>query len=400
MLVALVVSAVVMSGAVTLLMNQQRSFQSGASDRGMQETARVALQEITGNLRMAGFGVDPPLAFDFGFADNIPMVQAPRVAGVNVRMSPSYKCVTPVSCRDSAAGPDEIVFYSRDPAFGHAIASVGGTSTITMAGPLNVPLYQGQVLQAMCYGGTMVWAYVTVGAYVATSAAATIAVSLAPNPGSALDFPTQNGTLADPCFNTGTARLFKVDRYRYYIDNRDSAGNPAAYEAPASRPFLMLDQGLTDQNGLAIATAIAPDVEDLQFAYQYPLAPITLVGAPPGTAAGTAIPAGAGGIDLAPAGGAPGYGTPLNDPSRLNQHPANIRAVQVSIVVRSDVADATIPDQTVPAAGNRPGFQGLANFRRLVFQTTTAVQNLGSLAPYYPSYSANAGADQLNLGGG
>ena len=400
MMVALAVSAVVMAGAVTLLVNQQRAFQSGAADRGMQETARAALQEITGNLRMAGFGVDPPLAFDFGFTDNIPMLQAPRISGTNVRINPGYgSCANPVSCRDSATGPDEIVFYSRDPAFGHAIQAVGGTSSISMAGPLNVPLYAGQVLQAMCYGGSMLWAYVTVGAYVAPSQAPTIAVPLAN--GSGLDFPFQNQTLSDGCFGAGNAWVFKVDRYRYYVDAFDQNGNSLGwgYQSP-NRPYLMLDQGLKDQNGVAIRSVIAGDVEDLQFAYEYPAAPITLVGAPPGTAVGTVIPAGAGGIDLAPAAGAPGYGTPATDPSRLDQHPANIRAVVVSVVVRTANADITVGDQTIPAAGNRPDVAGLRGYRRMLFQTSAALRNMDARAPYYPTYSASNGADQLNVGGG
>ncbi len=399
LMVGLTVSAVVMLGAVTLLLNQQRVFQTGAADRGMQETARVALEEITGNLRMAGFGVDPALAFDFGFTDNVPMLQAPRISGTNVRINPGYLCGNPVACRDSAAGPDEIVFYTRDPAFGHAIQAVGGTSTVTMAGPLNVPLYAGQVLQAMCYGGSMLWAYVTVGAYVPPSQGASVAVPLAP--GSGLDFPFQNQTLADGCFSAGTAWVFKVDRYRYYLDTFDQNGGSLGYgyQSP-SRPYLMLDQGLTDQNGVAIRTAIAGDVEDLQFAYEYPSAPIGLVGAPPGTAAGTGIPAGAGGIVLAPAAGAPGYGTPAVDPSRLDQHPANIRAVQVSVVVRTVNADITVPDQTVPAAGNRPDAVGLPGYHRMLFQTTAALRNMEARAPYFPTFSATNGADQLNVGGG
>ncbi len=399
LMVGLAVSAVVMLGAVALLVNQQRVFQSGSADRGMQETARVALEEITGNLRTAGYGVDPPLVFDFGFADNIPMLQAPRNAGVNVRNNPGYLCANAVACRDSASGPDEIVFYSRDPAFGHAIQSVGGTDTIVIAGPLNVPLYAGQVLQAMCYGGSMFWSYVTVGAYVAPSATAAVAVPLAD--GSGLDFPFQNQTLADSCFSAGNAWVFKVDRYRYYLDTFDKNGNSLGYgyQSP-NRPYLMLDQGLQDQTGAPIRTVIAGDVEDLQFAYEYPSGAVALVGAPPGTAAGTVIPAGPNGIDLAPAAGAPGYGTPATDPSRLDQDPANIRAVQVSVVVRTENADATVPDRTVPAAGNRPDVAGLPGYRRMLFQTTAALRNLDARAPYFPIYSATNGADQLNVGGG
>ncbi len=392
LMVALAVSSTVIIGAVSLLVGQQRAYRAGASDRGLQETARVALEEIGGSLRMAGFGVDPPLAFDFGAADNITMRQAPRIAGQTVKNS-GFKCANPVACRDRIDRADEIVFYSRDPAFGHLITAVGGTTSITISGPLRVPLYAGQVLLAMCTTGNMLWAYVTVGAYVPASPNPAV-VTLAG--GAGLSFPLQNDALSDGCFGSGIAPVVKIDRYRYYVDTFDGAGNSLPAETPGSRPFLMLDQGLTDESGNAILQAIAPDVEDLQFEYMFPAGAVPRVGSTPNAV----IAAGAAGIDLAPATGAPGYGTSVVDPSRANQHPANIRAVRVSLVARSADTDPAVRDQTVPVASNRPGLPGLPNYRRMLFETTIAVQNMDARAPYFPTYTSNGGADNLNIGGG
>jgi len=119
------------------------------------------------------------------------------------------------------------------------------------------------------------------------------------------------------------------------------------------------------------------------------------------------------GIDLAPADGSPGYGTPtivngVVPTSRLNQHPANIRGVRVSLVVRSASADAAVPDPfrpgeanaQVPASANRPAIPGLTYFRRLRIETTVMMPNLDSRAPFFPFLSSNNGADQQNTGGG
>jgi type IV pilus assembly protein PilW len=403
LVIGLTASAIIIAGGVALLIGQQRRFQTGSAERQMQDTARTALQELTGTLRLAGFGVDPGLALDLGRSENITMYGAVPTAGATV-VQTGWACTGGnVLCRDRIDAPDELVFYTRDPSFGHRITSVGGTGSITIAGPLSTPLYRGQVLLLICSTSTTAdnipyWAYVTVGSYVGPSAAATVSVSLLSATGGALDFPSQNASLSQACFGLGDAVATKVDRYRYYVRAFDAAGIAQNYpelpERPSTTPFLMLDQGLLDQDGTPLLTAVAPDVEDLQVAYSYPGSGV-LVGATPSTR----ITADAAGIDLAPASGVPGYGTGYDAASRTNRHPANVRAVQLTLVVRQASTDIGIADATVPAAGNRPDAAGLAGFRRLRIQTTVVLPNLEARLPYYPSYTAVAG-DQLNVGGG
>jgi type IV pilus assembly protein PilW len=395
LMISILVSAMVVAAAVALLIGQQRLFQSSSADRALQDSARVALGELNDSLRMAGYGVDPGLAFDFGQLSNIVAPQAPMAGGATVRTL-GYRCqANPVTCRDRIDGSDEIVFYSRDPYFGHRVASVGGTTTINISGPLNTPLYQGQVLQLMCTTGSMPWAYVTVGGYVAPSAGpGNVGVALAPGGAAALDFPNQNPSMVDPCFGDGTALVAKVDRYRYYVETRSPVGNVVPAQTAGSRPFLMLEQGLTDQNGAALFTAVAADVEDVQFSYLFPLSAVTQVG----ETVGAVIAAGAAGIDLGALG--PGYGVDLADASRTTHHPANIRAVRVFVVVRPPTADITVPDAVVPAAANRPAVPGLPGYRRLVVSTTVVLPNLDARAPAFPTYSSNGGLDNLNFNGG
>jgi hypothetical protein len=137
-------------------------------------------------------------------------------------------------------------------------------------------------------------------------------------------------------------------------------------------------------------------VEDLQFAYVFPNSPAAanqLVGATPGTALT------ANDVDTDVDGGPPAFSDDSTSATRTTQHPANIRAVAVSLVARMPQGDDAVYDSLIPAARNRPSLAGPVGFRRQLFETTTATRNLAARAPYFPSYSTS-GTDRLNVGGG
>jgi type IV pilus assembly protein PilW len=411
LLVALLASTIVIAAALSMLTSQQRLFRNSNADRSLQETGRIALDELTANLRLAGFGVDPGIAFDFGPLASVAMDRSPVGAAVSVA-SLGCTAASAVTCRDSTSGPDEIVFSYRNPSFVRTLASAPTTSALTIAGPLTAPLYKDQILQVICApeSDAMRWAYVTVGQYVAPTTAATVSIALAAANGDQIPF--QNGYLTDACYTavaaqgaTGAtfeaaAKVYKVDRFRYYVATYDAVGNVVANGTAGARPYLMLDQGLQDASSAPVRTVIAPAVEDLQFAYLFPnaaTAALQLVGA----TAGTAIASGATGIDLAPAAGSPGYGDAAGSLRRASQHPGNIRGVQVAIVARSQEADARIFDAAVPASLNRDptALAAPAGYRRQLFQTTAAVRNTDARGPYFPVYSTSA-SDHYNVGGG
>jgi len=400
LMVGVVISAVVIAGAITLLLAQKRSFQGSSADRALQEGGRMALEEMSQNLRLAGFGVEPAMVFDLGLTDNVPMSRAPLGPGFDVRFggdsagTTGFPCATAVQCRDRIDAPDELAFQYRNPYFNHGILSAD-TGSILVTGPLPQPLRAGQVLQAVCYGGPMYWAYVTVAQEVPATVAPTFRITL--QGGSALDYPRQNQTLADTCFSTGQARLLKVERLRYFVRSYAADGTVAAWKATGSRPFLMLDRGLSGTDGAPLLDVVAPDVEDLQVSYVFPLSPLGQQVA--GATSGTQLDSSANGIDLAPAGGAPTYETPRLSPLRATHYPANVRAVRVEVVVRSPARDIQNLDAIIPAAGNRPDVaDGEPGFRRMSFQTSVAIPNMESRAPLFPSLGT--GADQLNVGGG
>jgi type IV pilus assembly protein PilW len=407
LLVGVVVSLVVVAGAITLLAAQKRSFQGSNADRAQQETARMALEEISQNLRMAGYGVEPSMVFDFGQMIGVPMERAPQGPGDVVTFggdsagTTGFACGSAVECRDDIAGPDQLAFQYRSPSFNHRISSATSATSLVIDGPLRQPLRRGQVLQAVCMSGSMVWAYLRVGVDVAATQT-TDPVTVPLEAGTALEYPHQNRlidpTTGDTCFRTGLARLLKVERLRYLVQSYDAAGAVTAWNAAGSRPFLMLDRGLFDAVGNPDLEVVTPDVEDFQVSYIFPLgtAGQQVAGVTPGTRLGNSST----GIDLAPAGGMPRYETARLSPLRGTRYPANVRAVRVAVVVRPPNADATLVDETtIPAAGNRPALTtGQPGYRRMLFETSVALPNMEARAPFFPF--TGTGTDQLNVSGG
>jgi type IV pilus assembly protein PilW len=418
MLVALVISSIVIAGAIALMLGTQRHFESTSQDRYLQETARVALGHITSNLRMAGFGVDPAVAFDFGQMANVRMDRAYGNATFSTASFTGQGTVGTCTtlCRDSSEGPDELAFISRDPSFGPhplTVAANALSTSLTVAGKADI--LKGQILQVVCYTGNQTWAYVQASdaaTYSSGSGTTTI-----PIVAGGTSFPTQNAWLADGCFSTvatmnGTvvnpttlgsaAEVFKVDRYRYFISSYDSSGAVQPWGTANTRPFLMLDQGLQDASG-PILTPLLPDVEDLQLSYVFPYDAVKPV---VGATVGVDITNDDAGINLAPANGCPAFSDATAAPSRLSHHPGNLGAVRVSLVVRSSSVDITRQNSsTIPAAGNRDATAGAAGYLRELVETTIAIPNLSVQAPYYPTYlgttaTVPSGGRQLNVGGG
>ncbi len=391
MLLSLAIGSVVIAGALALLIAQQRAYTSSAADRAMQDSARQGLEDLSVNLRRAGYGIEPWLAFDFGPVTNAPASWQGGTATTTVGYPSGAPGTAPPACaqavtpatRDSTTASDEIVFYARDPAWSRTISAAPAANQLALGTNLTQPLEAGQILQVMCSGASA-WAYVQVGAHADAGQNLVTLQTACDGP-----FPYQQAMLTNGCFASGwtQARVFKVDRFHYYVQRFNG------------RPFLMLDRGLF-ANGAALVEPVAPDVEDVQFAYVFPLATAapTLVGATPGTQLSNA----AASIDLASAPAA--YTDPTAAATRTTRHPGNIRAVRVSVVVRIASADPKLGSaefRTIPAAANRAANTNAdQGFRRLLVETTEATRNVDSRAPYFPAYSTNNGADGLNVGGG
>lgn len=407
LVVAMGVATMVIAGVVAAAITQQRTFHGTRRIREAQSSARAALLFLEDKVRIAGLGVDPALAFDFSF----------YTPGAAVCPSEASPCA-----RDGVDANDELVFYARNPNYwvpndltgspvGHAwkIVSVGAQSVKIQAHADDAFLL-GQVLVAVCPGARY-YAYMTVGKTIPRADAGELTVALAPadaaNPfrrqdlaaGAASDPPTYltpgaNGYASTPvppsCFQSGEARLFQIDRYRFHVRPVEVGTGPGGKKR--YDPYLVLDMGVDlDRNDTLDSrdeVVIAEGVEIMQVAYTManPALPSVTVGTTPGKAIKLTpgLPGStstASQITTTPAqptlplsfAGAPRltqadnpyavtswYSYALYPPlpagsPRLTDHQANIRSVRVGLVVRS-------PTPT-PGDGKRTGVPMDGTFR-------------------------------------
>lgn len=381
-MISVAITAILMTALVAAVLAQTNAYELNARTREAVQNGRSGLDYLERKLSQAGYGVDPRRVFDFGTA------------------------AVPIT-RDWADRPDELVFYSRDPAFSR-LGSYD-SNVITLETNLTSDLLAGQVLQLICPSGSRS-AYVTVSS---NAARGQNKINIRAPTG---NFPNETPT---DCLliNSAGSRpyVLKVDRYRFFVADVLDGGEV--------RPFLLLDQGLdlsgarafdagtgryvewrddTPGDGVAAANPdlanvvpVAGPVEDLQVAY--------LMNEP------TPLTAGAdsnqnwilGDNALVaqseqpnPAAAAPRYETAYRDATRRNFHPANIRGVRVNLVTRSARAFGDTRSAR-PALENRAAGAAQDGFFRNVLKTQVRVHNMLSRSAFAPLRGSETG----NLGG-
>lgn len=349
MIIAMAVSAVVVSGIVVVVNTQQRAYAQGHRQREAQSSGRAALIQLEQAIAMAGYGMDAPLAFDFD-----------RYSGKTDGKCPSD--LDPCK-RDETRNSDEIVLQYRNPRYwvpeSYAADPTGkawritalGSSSVTVTARAGDVFSKGQILQAVCRSGED-YAYFTVKDNKSASAVGSLTIDL--ETAVETDPFKRQDAATNACFNGGQARLFLIERRRFHV-------RPVG---AALEPYLVLDTGVdVDGNGTIDAAdefVLAQGIELLQFAYVMTSTSL----APRGLVAGTAI-AFAKGATGATTGNNlttllfPGtektgvpvygwtswYGYPVGPPphtARLTDHQANVRAVRVGLVARSSTVDPTM----------------------------------------------------------
>jgi len=267
LMVTVAVLALVATAAAQVSIGFQQQYAAENLKRQSADAARTALLWIERDLRLAGYGMDPSLAFDFNIFSRTTSAGATRCATVGDSAPQNPTCV-----RDHSVDgqPDELVFYARDPIYwGADLATnpegrawpvlAGSNSDVTLGNvsPLTV-FPENQILQLVCPGAAQV---------LYASVAATRP------PGTAV-IPTKNADAKDPfqqapsglsCVNAGGGRAFLVNRYRYAIENLFLGDNTTQI------PTLVLDTG-TDRNLDGIIDTrdvirVSVGVLDLQVAY-------------------------------------------------------------------------------------------------------------------------------------
>jgi type IV pilus assembly protein PilW len=356
LLVGTAVTFVTVLAVSAAFLGYTQSFYTQAGIRGGQASLRQTHQMVVRNLRMAGYGIEPPLAFDF-----------------------------PAGWRDDATRnrSDRLVFRMRNPAFNAFAASISNTA-ITLKEPLTQALRKGQVIQVVC-PGALAWTYARLSAPAAESS---VLLQLESGNGT---FPNLND-FSPSCFGTGSGGLainvFKVDVYDYSIQFIDDDGRPST----PGRPYLFRRHGLEEQDPDSFGEPVAEDIEAMR---------LTFV-----RADGTTF-------TPDPAAQAPTYSTPLNDELRKNNSPANIRAVRVALVARTSTRDSGIAPgvmNKIPAFGDRPELADAPyGFRRILSEMSVQVRNMRSSEMPIPVYSVDTNTsackgalpnDDFNCAGG
>lgn len=357
-----------------------QSFYTQAGIRGGQASLRQTHLMVVRNLRMAGYGIEPPLAFDF------PNGWSRETLGAVNRS-------------------DRLIFRMRNPAF-NASATLLAATSITLSKPLPQLLRKGQIVQVVC-PGALAWTY----AQLSSDAPKGVAVlQLEPANG---QFPRFND-FSPTCFGAGAGGLavnvFKIDVFDYSVQLIDEDANPATPE----RPYLFRRHGLAEVDPLTtFGEPVAEDIEALRVSFL--------------RGDGTFF------IPTRyddPAHPAPGYDTPLDDPKRSNDNPANIRAVVIGLVARSTTRDSGASPMVmnqIPAFGYKliPSGTGKLQpvaedpipkpldygFRRIVSEMSVHVRNMRSSelpVPVYTQDTTTPGAckgvlpvtDEFNCAGG
>lgn len=370
LVIAMVVSTIVLLGAILASNAQQRSFYDSQRSRNALENARAALLYLEQRLPLAGLGMDPSLAIDFQFYNpsTLPLA-APLCPGV---MNPCN--------RDKTTDADELIFYSRNqnywiprspsyngPYQGRLWQLTGVSSTtVELTARAGDVFPMGQILQFVC-PSTLNYAYFTVSINATAASAGPITLNLqSDDPAN----PFRRQTIAQSFYTAGCAapRVFQIDRYRLHI-------RPMAQPDGRFIPYLMLDRGI-DWTGSSSGgpdgviddkdeIIVAEGIEAFQVAYTLANPALGRAGATAGTPivfsaanadqtisitpgpnliARTTFP----GTALLP----PGWTvyTPSSffrytytDAIRQTIHQANIRAVEIALVARSPEPDPTTP---------------------------------------------------------
>lgn len=378
LLVGLAVTSIVLAAVGTAIVAGQTTYRQEAHVKQAVEGGRISNAYIDNLVRMAGYGLDPGHAFDFAAA-NLPGATKDNFVGANF--------IT-----------DDLALRFRDPTWvRRGRLDVGGT-TLTLDGgqTFGVPLKQNQAVILGCEGANEFF----IGAINSPVTATATSVGVQPYNAvfpQATAFPAAVPACLLDTYAGSAAFVMLIREARIRVV--DLNGRPylvVFHNMAAPDPAVNLD-----------FDPIASDVENFQVAYQMNRLPAntTLNPVPPvvdaagnsnwilGDLAGEGIPDPA----LAP----PGFQTPYEAAERFNAHPANIRSVRTSMIVRSlrsierqGTPPIALENDPVPPAAND-------GFYRTILRSNIRVGNMLSRSFHVPALNdGTASTDGFNHNGG
>jgi type IV pilus assembly protein PilW len=380
-MVGITVSSMVLVGVAATVIAINGAYQNHNSTKQASESGRVSLGYMERTLRMAGYGLNPRFAFDFGTTD------LPGLTKDN------YSEVLP---QWGTYATDDLAFRYRDPYYLRrgTVASVAGgppfNFNLENPSTLGRAFQVGEVVMVACVGSQESF----LGKVMTAAPSTGTTLQLIPRGGSGL--PTEPPSCSQSGTGEGAPFLMLVQEKRLRVVSL------------GGRPHLVVfhdwNVPLTDNFNY---DPIAANVEAFQVSYVMNRPPF---GSPhvattpvDNTTNQNWILGDAEGGDLLPRPGdsAPTLDTHYDDPLRYTGHPANIRGVRISLAVRSATANSSrqvqlpvrLANHTVPGSAER--------FTRVVVETLVQVPNMTARAFFTPALRSPLNpADRRNAWGG
>lgn len=388
LLVGLVVTSIVMTAVVAIFIGVQRSYQAETEVKIITENGRGTMLFLERVLPLAGYGLDPRLAFD---VTGTQTRDNQDVQGVSYTTSFTQKPLPGPAGRTLS---DDLAFRFRDPAFLRAGRLNAGNTQITLSTTLNMQLPQGKLLMVGCRGGADYTMVRVVGTPGPTATTITVANAAAPFVTNTANCLTLDGPATSPW-------VFLIQEHRLRIVNL------------AGRPWLVsfrnLEASVTDLT-LDNFDPIAPDVENFQVAFGMNRARPTLTccqAAPDAAGNSNFIVGDEPGDNFfaqptGVLGTKPDYRTGYEQLPRFTAHPANIRSVHVALVLRSsrNLPDGRTDLQTGSLFNSPVYTPATDGFKRSLFHTSINTPNLLSRSGFMPSLRATGVVSDMNSWGG
>lgn len=385
LLVGLVVTSIVLAATTAIFMGVQNAYQAETESKVITENGRAALVFLERVVPLAGYGIDPRLAFDRRAANNVDNsdVKAETFTGTGsgtAMVGPTNTIVT-----------DSLALRFRDPAFLRVgrLDSAASPSTLTVDTAFGVAFPVGTLMMVMCQGGVD---YVMVRTTGTVSGSSVSVAAQTTDPFVANTNSCLEGT------GSVSPYVFFVQEHRLRIVNI------------AGRPWLVSFRNLND-SPLDLSKPydpIAPDVENFQVAFGMNRARPALGFTTPPDGAGGNWVMGDATSETLPTQSAnilttkPDYRTPYDDSTRYTASVANVRSVHLAMVLRTSRTNpqkkesktsTSFFNYTAPA-------QTTSLYDRAMFHTVINVPNMWSRTGFVPSLRTSSDLRDLNSWGG
>lgn len=381
LLLGLVVTSIVLTATAAIFIGVQRVYQAETEIKVVTENGRGTLMFLERVLPLAGYGLDPRLAFDV----------TAGVPGAVVR--DNYFVPAAGATNWGTVVTDDLAFRYRDPAWLRAGRLNSASTTLTVDEPFGLQLPLGKLLMVACRGGADYAVMRTSAAVAATATTVPVVAAGAP-------FLANTSNCLTTAAGSGSPWVFLVHEHRLRVINL------------GGRPWLVSFRNLTlDVTNINNSyDPIAPDIETFQVAFGLNRArpALTCCQTAPDNSGNWIfgdVPSPIDTVFAQPANvmtTKPDYRTSYDDPSRFAAHPANIRTVHLALVIRSarlsPAGRATSQLEDVmnwDAAVTPPD-----GYYRSLFHTAINTPNLLSRSFFTPSLRSAADMRDLNSWGG